>query len=126
MKLIIAHLPNDAFPAVGTALSDLGVLRVTVSEVHTASLRPETTLSHHAAPLHYRRAPLHRHLRSELRLECVATEGQSPMIINVLRGYAGSAGQVAVLELEELHQVFSQEPVFSDDPRREAAVYNGN
>ena len=44
------------------------------------------------------------------------------MIINVLRGYAGSAGQVAVLELEELHQESSQEPVFSDDPRLEAAV----
>ena len=126
MKLIIANLPNDAFSSVRTALSDLGVLRVTVSEVHTASLRTETTLRHRAAPLHYRRAPLHRHLRPELRLECVATEGQSPMIINVLRGYAGSAGQVAVLELEELHQVFSQEPVFADDPRREAAVYNGN
>ena len=34
MKLIIAHLPNDAFSPVRTALIDLGVLRVTVSEVH--------------------------------------------------------------------------------------------
>ncbi len=45
------------------------------------------------------------------------------MIINVLRGYAGSVGRVAVLELEELHQQSSQEPVFSDDPRLEAAVH---
>jgi len=118
MKLIIAHLPNDAFSSVRTALSDLGVLRVTVSEVHTASSQSAMTLRH-------RDAPLHRHLRPELRLECVAADGQSPMIIDVLRGYAGSAGQVAVLELEELYQVFSQEPVFSDDPRLEAAVHNG-
>ncbi len=33
MKMIIAHLPNDAFSPVRSALSDLGVLRVTVSEV---------------------------------------------------------------------------------------------
>jgi len=116
MKLIIAHLPNDAFSPVRTELSDLGVLRVTVSEVHTASPRSAITLR-------YRGAPLHSDLRPELRLECVATDGQSPMIINVLRGYAGSAGQVAVLELEELHQESSQEPVFSDDPRLEAAVH---
>ncbi len=116
MKLIIAHLPNDAFSPVQTALSDLGVLRVTVSEVHTAS-------SQSAITLRYRGAPLHSHLRPELRLECVATDGQSPMIINVLRGYAGSAGQVAVLELEELHQETSPEPVFSDDPRLETAVH---
>ena len=116
MKLIIAHLPNDAFSPVRTELSDLGVLRVTVSEVHTASPRSAITLR-------YRGAPLHSDLRPELRLERVATDGQSPMIINVLRGYAGSAGQVAVLELEELHQESSQEPVFSDDPRLEAAVH---
>jgi len=34
MKLIVARLPNDAFSPVRTALIDLGVLRVTVSEVH--------------------------------------------------------------------------------------------
>jgi len=118
MKLIIANLPNDAFSPVRTALNDLGVLRVTVSEVHTASSQSAITLRH-------REALLHRHLRPELRLECVASDRQSPMIVNVLRGYAGSAGQVAVLEIEELHQVFSQEPVFSDDPRLEAAVHSG-
>lgn len=118
MKLIIANLPNDAFAPVRTALSDIGVLRVTVSEVHTTSSQPATTLRH-------RKALLHRHLRPELRLECVATDGQSPLIIKVLRDHAGSAGQVAVLELEELYRVFSQEPVFSDDPRLEAAVHNG-
>jgi len=116
MKLIIAHLPNDAFSPVQTALTDLGVLRVTVSEVHTAS-------SQSAITLHYRGAPLQSHLRPELRLECVATDEQSRLIINVLRGYAGSAGQVAVLELEELHQGSSQEPVFFDDPRLEVAVH---
>ena len=115
MKLIVAHLPNDAFSPVRTALTDLGVLRVTVSEVHTAS-------SQSAITLRYRGASLHSELRPELRLECVATDGQSPMIISVLRGYAGSAGQVAVLELEELHQAAPEEPVFSDDPRLEAAV----
>jgi nitrogen regulatory protein PII len=116
MKLIIAHLPNDAFSPARTALNDLGVLRVTVSEVHTAS-------SQSAITLRYRGAPLHSHLRPELRLECVATDGQSPTIINVLRGYAGSAGQVAVLELEELHQAAPEEPIFTDDPRLEPAVH---
>jgi nitrogen regulatory protein PII len=121
MKLIIAHLPSDAFSSVRTALIDLGVLRVTVSEVTVSEVH--TASSQSAITLRYRGAPLHSHLRPELRLECVATDGQSPMIINVLRGYAGSAGQVAVLELEELHQESSQEPVFSDDPRLEAAVH---
>ncbi len=111
MKMIIAHLPTDAFSPVRSALTDLDVLRVTVSEVHTASSQSAITLRYHGAPLD-------SHLRPELRLECVASDGQSPMIINVLRGYAGSAGQVAVLELEELHQASSQEPAFFlDDPR---------
>ena len=66
MKLIIAHLPNDAFSPVRTELMDLGVLRMTVSEVHTATLQSAITLR-------YRGAPLHSHLRPELRLECVAT-----------------------------------------------------
>lgn len=114
MKLIIAHLPNDAFSSVRADLMDLGVLRVTVSEVHTAS--PQSAIT-----LRYRGAPLHSELRPELRLECAATDEQSPVIINVLRGHAGSAGQVAVLE--ELHQAAPEEPVFCDDPRLEPAVH---
>jgi nitrogen regulatory protein PII len=116
MKLIIAHLPNDAFSPVRADLIDLGVLRVTVSEVHTAS--PQSAIT-----LRYRGAPLHSELRPELRLECVATDDQSPVIINVLRGHAGSAGQVAVLELEELYQAAPEESVFFDDPRLERAVH---
>jgi len=116
MKMIIAHLPNDALEAVRAELIDLGVLGMTVSEVHSAS--PQSAIT-----LRYRGAPLDTHLRAELRLECVATHGQSPAVINVLRGYAGSAGRVAVLELEELHQEWSDEHVFSDDPRLEAAVH---
>jgi len=45
------------------------------------------------------------------------------VIISVLRAHAGSAGQVAVLELEELHQAAPEEAVFADDPRLEPAVH---
>lgn len=36
MKLIVAHLPNDAFESVRTGLLDLGVLRMTISQVHSS------------------------------------------------------------------------------------------
>lgn len=114
MKLIIAHLPNNSFDSARTALSELGVLRVTVSAVHTA-----TTQS--AISLRYRDTALETHLRSELKVECVTTGGQSPAVIDVLRGHAGSTGQVIVLDLELLHREDSQEPVFHDDPRLVAA-----
>lgn len=115
MKLIIAHVPNDVFEPVRTELTDLGVFRMAISEVHSTSARSTITLR-------YRGAPLSCQLRSQVRLECVATEGQSPAVIDVLRGYAGPYGQVAVLELEELHQEGSEEQEFSDDPRLDVAV----
>ena len=116
MKLIIAHVPNDAFEPVRAELIDLGVLRMTVSEVHSTSARS-------AIALRYRGAPLTTHLRAELRIECVATETQSLAVIDVLRANAGCAGQIAVLDLEELHQESSAEVAFSDDRRLDAAVH---
>ena len=116
MKLIIAHVPNDAFEPLRAELIDLGVLRMTVSEVHSTSARSATALR-------YRGAPLTTHLRAELRIECVATETQSPAVIDVLRTNAICAGQIAMLDLEELHQQSSAEVAFSDDPRLDAAVH---
>jgi len=116
MKLIIAHVPNDAFEPVRAELIDLGVLRMTVAEVHSTSARS-------AIALRYRGAPLATHLRAELRIECVATETQSPAVIDVLRANAGCAGQIAVLGLEELHQKSSAQEAFSDDRRLDAAVH---
>jgi len=116
MKLVIAYVPNDAFEPVRAEMIDLGVLRMTVSEVHSTSARS-------AIALRYRGAPLTTHLRAELRIECVATEAQSPAVINVLRANAGCAGQIAVLDLEEFHQESSAEEAFSDDPRLDAAVH---
>ncbi len=43
MKLIIAHVPNDAFEPVRTELTDLGVLRIAMSEVHSTSAEPAIT-----------------------------------------------------------------------------------
>jgi len=97
VKLIIAHLPNDALEPVRTELIDLGVLSMRISASHSTSAQQAITLQ-------YRGASLKTHLRAELRLECVAADGQSTAVIDVLRWYAGSTGQVAVLELEELHQ----------------------
>jgi len=120
MKLIIAHLPNDAFEPVRSELLDLGVLRITISEVHSSD-----PLS--AMTLRYRGAALHTDLRSELRLECVADDGQSPAVVNVLRGHAstrrGFGGTVAVLNLEELHQASPEEHMIPDDPRLDMAVH---
>jgi len=113
MKLLIAHLPADAFVSARTELADLGVLRVTVSEVHSTSARPTITLR-------YRGAPLKTELRAELRLECVSTEGQAPAIIDILREHAGRTGQVAVIDIEELHRPCSDEPAFAADPRLES------
>ncbi len=119
MKLIIAHVPNDAWESVRTDLLDLGVLRTTLSEVHSWG-----PLS--ARTLHYRGAALSTHLRSELRLECVATNEQSDAVAGVLRGYTntswGFGGSVAVLDVEELHQPSAEDDVFPDDPRREATI----
>ncbi|MCA1681282.1 MAG: P-II family nitrogen regulator [Actinobacteria bacterium] len=116
MKLIVAHVPNEAFEPVRAELIDLGVLRMTVSEVHSTSARS-------AIALRYRGAPLATYLRAELRIECVATETQSPAVIEVLRANAGCAGQIAVLGLEELHHQSSAEEAFSDDRRLDAAVH---
>ncbi len=116
MKLIIAHVPNDAFEPVRTELTDLGVLRIATSEVHSTSAEPAITLR-------YRGAPLKTHLRAELRLECVATNGQSPAVIAVLCGLAGPDGQVAALDIEDLHPHWPQDDRFCEDPRREAAVH---
>jgi len=114
MKLIIAHLPINALEPVRTQLIDLGVRRMTISEAHSTSAQ-------HAITLRYRGAPLETHLRAELRLECVATDEWSPAVITVLRRHAGATGQVAVLDVEELHQERSEEHVFSEDARLEAA-----
>lgn len=118
MKLIIAHLPDDALEPVRSELLDLGVHRTTISEVHSSGTQSAMTLR-------YRGTALHTHLRSELRLECLATAEQSPAVVNVLRGHtsrAGAlAGHVAVLDLEEVHQGVSDDH-FPDDPRLDVAV----
>ena len=114
MKLIIAHLPTDVFEPVRMHLGDLGVLRLTISEVHVASGQSTITLR-------YRGSTLETHLEAGLRLECVATDGQAPGVINVLRGHAGSAGQVAMLDLEELHQQSSEDD-FSQEALPDMAV----
>lgn len=120
MKLIGAHLPNDAFEPVKTELLDVGVLRITISEVHSSDPLSATTLE-------YRGAALHTDLRSELRLECVADDDQSPAVVNVLRGHAstgwGFGGRVAVLDLEELHEASSEDHIFPDDPRLDMALH---
>ena len=119
MKLIIAHLPNDALEALRTKLFDLGVLRTTISEVHSSGPRSARTLR-------YRGAAMRTHLRPELRLECVATAAQAPAVVSLLRGHASSTwgfgGSVAVLELEELHEASLSDDAFPADPRRDAAV----
>jgi len=119
MKLIIAHLPKDAFEPVRVELLDLGVHKTTISEVHSCGPQAPVTL-------HYRGAAMIIHVRSELRLECLATAEQSPGVVDVLRRHASRAGafagQVAVLELEELHQASSEDDVFSNDPRMETAA----
>ena len=116
MKMIIAHLPNGTFEAARTELNDLGVLRITMSEVHSTSAQPAITLR-------YRGAIVKTHLRAELRLECVATNGQSPAVIDVLCGLAGPYGQVAALDIEDLHPHWQQDDLFCEDPRRDAAVH---
>lgn len=115
MKLIIAHLPHDAFEPARTELNDLGVLRITIAEVHSACTQSPIALS-------YRGVSMHTHLRSELRLECVASDGQSPPVVHALRALAGVNGQVAVLDLEQLHQDCADEHVYHADPRLGAAV----
>jgi nitrogen regulatory protein PII len=111
MKLIIAHIPNDAFDAVRAELLDLGVLRVTISEVHSSGPRSAKTLQ-------YRGATLRTELQSELRLECVSGDGQSTAIVCVLRGHAD---QVGVIDLEQLHDS-AEDQVFADDPRLDTAL----
>ena len=115
MKLIMAYLPNGSFECARTQLADLGVLRLTVSEVRSTSALPAVTLR-------YRGASLKTHLRPELRVECVAAEQQAPAAVNVLRACAGGYGQVLVLDIEELHQSPVQEPTFASDPRLESAM----
>ena len=116
MKMIIAHLPNSAFETLRTELGDIGVLRMAVAQVYSTSPRPSVTLR-------YRGTPMPTHLRAEMRLECVVTDGQSSALIDVLHGHAGQDGQIAVLDLEELHQKgWAEEDVISDDPRLDAAV----
>ena len=116
MKMIIAHLPNSAFETLRTELGDLGVLRMAISQVYSTSPRPSVTPR-------YRGTPVRTHLRAKMRLECVVTEGQSSAIINVLHGHVGQYGQIAVLDVEELHQQeWAEEDVFGDDPRLDTAV----
>jgi len=115
VKLIMAHLPDDAFESARTQLADLGVLRLTVSEVRSTSALPAVTLR-------YRGASLETHLRTELRLECVVAEGQAPAAVSLLRACGGRYGQVVVLDIEELHQSRLQEPTFVSDPRLESAM----
>jgi len=120
MKLIIAHLPNDAFESVRTELLDLGVPRMTVTEVHSSG--PQS-----ATMLRSRGVTLRTHLRPELRLECVAPADQTLAVVNVLRGHAstrwGLGGRVTVLDLEGLHEDSSEPHSFPDDPRLDAAVH---
>lgn len=120
MKLIIAHLPNDALESVRTELLDLGVLRITISQVHSSG--PQSAMT-----LHARGAVLHTQLRSELRMECVVAAEQTPAVVNVLRGHAstrwGLGGRVAVLDLEEIHQDSPEERIFADDHRLDTAVH---
>ncbi len=119
MKLIIAHLPNGAFESVRSQLFALGILRTTISEVHSSA--PGSTKT-----LRYRGAAVRSHLRSELRLECVATAAQSPAVVSVLREYTSSnlgfGGSIAVLELEELYETSLGDDAFPADPRVDAAV----
>ncbi len=51
MKMMTAHLPDEAFEAVGAELVDLGVLGITVSEVRSASPQSAITLRYRGAPL---------------------------------------------------------------------------
>lgn len=115
MKIIVAYLPTDSFDSARVALSDLGVSRMTIFQVHTADRQSSITL-------HQRRAILETHLRPELRLECAAADGQSRAIVDALRGPAGSATQVSVFDLEELHHESSREHVFPGDPRLDLPV----
>ena len=72
--------------------------------------------------LRYRGVSMHTHLRSELRLECVASDGQSPPVVHSLRALAGVNGQVAVLDLEQLHQDCADERVYQAESRLGVAV----
>lgn len=115
MRLIIANLPNEAFEAVRTELSRLGVLRMTIAQVYGTSPRAPATLR-------YRGAPLPSHLRAEVRLECVVADEDSSELIAVLRGRMGPYGQVAVLEVRELHEAQRLDAnAYLDDPRLDIA-----
>lgn len=65
---------------------------------------------------------MHTYLRSEFRLECVASDGQSPPVVHLLHALAGVNGQVAVLDLERLHQGCADERVFQAGSRLRVAV----
>lgn len=111
MKLIIAHLPSDEWESVRTELLDLGVLRTTISQVHSSGPQSDRTLHD------LRGAEIHTHLRAELRLELVAAAEQAPAIVELLRGHVGTRwgldGRVAVLDIEGLHRS-SQADLFDD------------
>lgn len=113
MKMIIAHLPNDAIETIRTELDGLGVPRMALAEVFSTSPRPPLTLR-------YRGAAMQTHLRAEMRFECVATDEQATAVIDLLRDHVGPYGQIAMLDLEELHQQRSGS--YSEDPRRDIAV----
>lgn len=120
MKLIIAHLANDAFDAVRCELRDLGVHTTTISEIHTSS--PQTAMA-----LQYRGAAMQTHLRPFLKLECVAGDEQATAVVKLLRGHTGRAGagalRVAVVDLEELYEASAADEVFLDDPRLDTRVH---
>lgn len=120
MKLIIAHLPNQAFEPVRNELLDLGVSRMTISEVHSSGPQSEVTLR-------TRGTALRTHMRPELRLECLTSAGQAAAVVAVLRAHAtarrGLGGQVVVVDLEEVHEAAAgEDETFSGDPRVSAAA----
>ncbi len=113
MKMIIAHLPNDAVETIRTGLDGLGVPRMALTEVFATSPRPPVTLR-------YRGAAMQTHLRAEMRFECYATDEQATAVIELLRDHAGPYGQIAVLDLAELHQ--QRSGIYSEDPRLDIAL----
>jgi len=113
MNLIIAHVPNDSFDLVRSELHEIGVGTTTISEVHVSG--PQSTRT-----LRYRRATLQTHLQPALKLECVASDEQSPAIVDLLRRYTVGAGTgaqwVAVLELNALYEAAVEDDAFPNDP----------
>lgn len=92
MKLIVAHLPHDAMQPVRTELLDLGVARITISEVRSSDPGSERTLR-------YRGAAMNVQMGSELRLECPAPAFIVPAVVSALQAYGA---RIALIDLEDL------------------------